>query len=382
MLSYTALHTNRPAHFVILRSHKLGPHGFQPEKSAVCLIGRGRLLRVHAAATALKAHRASSPVNAIIRGTLRGFRRGKDFEEEKSLDMRRRGPGCCSRDGRLWRHQLFCGPGSAPSGLTNRVLIAIQNPSIAPGARSRSWMPTTTSAAASTESLPRFPSPVIPLRAHHHPEHGRGDLWRRLRFRRRSMDIINYATEGTTGATSGLNGLSASIFVTRSQSTSLPPTRDTTCLQWLTTPTAIVSAQPSRRVPHQRKPGGSVALAFVQNSNYVYYPRKLSGAQGLAYSGGLPPGRGRSGLRTAEFARLVPIPGAKPDHVDATGNYYGAPLVFDRPVKAVFSADGNRVRAQLRSGVRRFQGLHHAAPHCSDIFLLGQQSGTLPPTAY
>jgi hypothetical protein len=26
--------------------------------------------------------------------------------------------------------------------------------------------------------------------------------------------------------------------------------------------------------------------------------------------------------------------------VDATGNYYGAPLTFDRPVKAVFSADG------------------------------------------
>ena len=30
-----------------------------------------------------------------------------------------------------------------------------------------------------------------------------------------------------------------------------------------------------------------------------------------------------------------------PDHVDATGNYYGAPLIFDRPVKAVFSADGS-----------------------------------------
>ena len=33
-------------------------------------------------------------------------------------------------------------------------------------------------------------------------------------------------------------------------------------------------------------PGGSVALAFVQNSNYVYYPVQLTAAQTIAYSGG------------------------------------------------------------------------------------------------
>jgi hypothetical protein len=37
-------------------------------------------------------------------------------------------------------------------------------------------------------------------------------------------------------------------------------------------------------------PGGSMALAFVQNSNYAYYPRKLTAAQTLAYSGGPAPG--------------------------------------------------------------------------------------------
>ena len=60
-------------------------------------------------------------------------------------------------------------------------------------------------------------------------------------------------------------------------------------------------------------PGGSVALAFVQNSNYVYYPRKLTAAQSIAYSGGpstWPKARG--GLRAAERAGLVPLPGAEP----------------------------------------------------------------------
>ena len=33
-------------------------------------------------------------------------------------------------------------------------------------------------------------------------------------------------------------------------------------------------------------PGGSAAFAFVQNSDYVYYTRKLTAAEGIAYSGG------------------------------------------------------------------------------------------------
>ena len=33
-------------------------------------------------------------------------------------------------------------------------------------------------------------------------------------------------------------------------------------------------------------PGGTAALAFVQNSDYAYYPVQLSTQQGIAYSGG------------------------------------------------------------------------------------------------
>src|ERR1035438_5970724 len=87
--------------------------------------------------------------------------------------------------------------------------------------------------------------------------------------------------------------------------------------------------------------GGSVALAFAQNSNYAYYPRKLTAAQSTAYAGG-PGNWPKAAVDCEPFA----APGwclfqaQSPDNIDATGNTYGAPLVFDRPVKAVFSADG------------------------------------------
>ena len=89
-------------------------------------------------------------------------------------------------------------------------------------------------------------------------------------------------------------------------------------------------------------PGGSVALAFVQNSNYAYYPRQLTAAQSLSYSGGpstWPKAAVDCEPQNAPAWCLFQM--QSPDHVDATGNYYGAPLVFDRPVKAVFSADGS-----------------------------------------
>jgi hypothetical protein len=75
---------------------------------------------------------------------------------------------------------------------------------------------------------------------------------------------------------SGLNGLSSSIFITRNQSYIFAASQGSHVLtvvdQSSTRPD--LPAEPSRRLPREREyPGGSVALAFVQNSNYAYYPR-------------------------------------------------------------------------------------------------------------
>jgi len=127
-------------------------------------------------------------------------------------------------------------------------------------------------------------------------------------------------------------------------------------------------------------PGGSVALAFAQNSNYVYYPRKLTTAQTLAYSGG------SSTWPTAAVdcePQTTPVyclfQAQSPDKVDATGNYYGAPLVFDRPVKAVFSTDGGTAYV-LNCGPEcgGSKASITPLPVGPMIFLVGQQSGLLP----
>jgi hypothetical protein len=71
-----------------------------------------------------------------------------------------------------------------------------------------------------------------------------------------------------------------------------------------------------------------------------------------------------------------------PDNVDSTGNYYGAPLTFDRPVKAVFSSDGST--AYILSCGPECGGTTSAytpVPTAPMIFLEGQASGLLPTTS-
>jgi len=68
-----------------------------------------------------------------------------------------------------------------------------------------------------------------------------------------------------------------------------------------------------------------------------------------------------------------------PDNVDSTGNSYGAPLVFDRPVKAMFSADGNS--AYVLNCGPECGGLTSSItkiPLGPTVYLSGQHSGNLP----
>ncbi len=196
-----------------------------------------------------------------------------------------------------------------------------------------------------------------------------------------SFDLVNYAAEKSAGAVTGLNGLSSSIFITHNQSYVFAASQ---VLHVLTVVNQTNGSSFPLDLPGVYRvsvnPGGSVALAFVQNSNYVYYPRQLSAAQSTSYSGGpttWPKAAVDCEPQNAPSWCLFQM--QSPDNIDATGNYYGAPLTFDRPVKAVFSADGST--AYILSCGPECGGSTASVsvvPIAPIVFLQGQQSGLLP----
>jgi len=280
---------------------------------------------------------------------------------------------------------FFAGRNLPPSGLTNRVLIAIQNPG--GGARGAlQFVDAFYDVRHSADdkvysfSISGF-SGALPTTIQNMPEeqlgavYGSGDG---------SLTLINYAKETTGGNTSGLNGLSSSVFLTRNQSYVFAASQSSHVF-------TVVDRGNSGSYPlslpgvyrTSTNPGGSVALAFVQNSNFAYYPRKLTAAQSVNFSGG--PSTWPKAVVDCEPQNA---PGwclfqaQSPDSVDATGNYYGAPLTFDRPVKAVFSDDGSKAYilncGPECGGTTASISILPIAPM---IYLTGQQSGKLPTTA-
>jgi len=185
-----------------------------------------------------------------------------------------------------------------------------------------------------------------------------------------TLALANYGKEAANGTVSGLNGPSSSIFVTRNGVYVFAANQAAHVL-------TIVNQQNGSSYPLglpgiyrvSVNPGGSMALAFVENSNYVYYPRQLTATWPKAAVDCEPQNEPGWCLFQAQ----------SPDQLDATGNYYGAPLVFDRPIKAVFSADGGTAYVLSCGpecgGSKASVSLMPVAPM---IFTLGQQSGLLP----
>ena len=278
----------------------------------------------------------------------------------------------------------FAGRNLPPSGLTNRVMIAIQNPStFTKGALSfvdayydiRGGY-TGTPGSFSISGY----SGALPISIQNMPEEESGAIYGSGDG---SYSLINYGKESTSGSVSGLNGLSSSIFITRNSAYVFAASQQAhvlTVVNRLTGGSYPLSLPGIYRV--STNTGGSVAFAFVQNSNYVYYPRQLTAAQTIAYSGG--PSTWPKAAQDCE-PQNGPIwclfQAQSPDHVDATGTYYGAPLTFDRPVKAVFSPDGSTAYI-LNCGPEC--GGNNASvsllPVAPMIYLSGLQSGLLPTT--
>ncbi|MDE3188212.1 MAG: hypothetical protein KGM96_11930 [Acidobacteriota bacterium] len=278
----------------------------------------------------------------------------------------------------------FAGRLLPPSRLVNRVLIAVQNPSAftrgelvfvdafydirysydfkVPGYNISGY---SGSLPATIQNMPEEQLGAV---------YGAGDG---------SLALINYAKESSSGTVSGLNGLSSSAFVTRNEGFAFAANQTAhvfTAIDRVNSRSSAMSLPGVYRV--SVNPGGTVALAFVQNSDYIYYARQLTASQTIAYSGGASTWpRAAVDCEPQNGPLWCLFQAQSPDNVDATGNYYGTPLVFDRPVKAIFSADGGTAYVlncgQECGGSASSVSVLPVAPL---IFSAGQQSGKLPAT--
>jgi hypothetical protein len=268
----------------------------------------------------------------------------------------------------------FAGRTLPPSGLTNRVLIAVQNPSSSTKGALEfvdAYYDIRSSYDGKTSgfSISGF-SGALPTTIQNLPEeqlgavYGSGDG---------TLTLVNYAKEATAGTQSGLDGLSSSIFITRSESYTFAASQAAsvlTVLDRVAGSSYYLSLPGVYRISVNS--GGSSVLAFVQNSDYVYYPRKLTAAQTLSYSGG-------SSNWPSGAVDCQPLNSPGWCLFQAQDPTTKKALTFDRPVKAVFSADGGTAYVlncgPECGGSKASVASLSVAP---TIFLAGQQSGTLP----
>lgn len=276
----------------------------------------------------------------------------------------------------------FAGRVLPPSGLLNRVLIAIQNP----GVLSKGELEIVDAyydiryghtGHPASFSLSGFGG-ALPVSIQNMPEEQLGAVYSSGDG---SLNLANYATERSNGNVKGLNGPSSSIYITRNGEWVFAANQQAHVL-------TIANQYSGASIPLSLpgiyrvsvNPGGSVVLAFVQNSDYIYYARELTAAQKQAYSGG--PSTWPKAAVDCEPQNAPAwclLQAQSPDQIDSTGNYYGAPLTFDRPVKAVFSTDGSTAYVlncgPECGGANASVSLLPTAPM---IFTLGMASGQLP----
>lgn len=239
------------------------------------------------------------------------------------------------------QNTYFANRALPPSGIANRVMVAIQNPSAltrgslqiedayydirhAYNSDSTTFFISGYSGAdpATIQNLAEQQTGVV---------YGAGDG---------SVGLVNYGTEKFSNAVSGLPGLSASVFAARNLTYYIAANQQVHALTVLDE-TAAGGAF-SMSVPDLYKvsinSSGTVALGFVQNSNLVYSMVHLTATQQAQLSGG----PSTWPTLVANYPNAT-VQDCEPQNLPVyCAVQVGDPnKLFDRPVKAVFSSDGS-----------------------------------------
>jgi hypothetical protein len=270
----------------------------------------------------------------------------------------------------------FAGRVLPPSGIANRVLIAVQNPSVASKGVLQFVDAYYDIRQSYNDKIPSFSisgySGALPSTIQNMPEeqigavYGSGDG---------SFTLINYAKETSSGAAATLNGLSSSVFLSRNQLYAIAASQQAA---WLTVVDKAGGKSYTLSLPGvyhvSMNPGGTVMMAFVQNSNYAYYPRKLTSADSTSLAA----------YYVANQSWPAPYVDCEPKNLPGmclaqVQDPSGTPLQFDRPVKAIFSADGSSAYI-LNCGPECGGSASSVSilPTAPMIVQDGQQTGSLP----
>ncbi len=229
------------------------------------------------------------------------------------------------------KNYYFAGRNLPPSGVLNRVLVAVQNPSaLAQGELlfddafydiRHSYNNQT-----NTFSISGY-SGKLPVSIQNMPEEQQGAVYA---IGDGSLTVIDYSGEKvkSTFSASNLGGISQSVFVSRDLNYAYAAAQSSHSL------TVYDHGSPvSLNLPGVYRvsvnPGNTVVLAFVQNTNNVYSLVHLNDSQRQAAVNN-PNWNGAVDCEPQNLPTYCVFP-------VATNN--GAS--FDRPVKAVFSADGS-----------------------------------------
>jgi hypothetical protein len=212
----------------------------------------------------------------------------------------------------------FGGRALPPSGILNRVLIAVQNP----GALTKGTLQIVDAyydiRHSFNDKVASFSvagySGADPITIQNMPEeqagavYGAGDG---------SYALLNYASE-KQNTTVSLPGQSSSVYISRDQRYVFAANQTA---HTLTVQDRVLGTSYGLNVPNvyrvSTNPSGSAALAFVQDSNLVYSVYKLQTNQKV------PANAVDCEPQNLPVYCVLPVPGT-----------------FDRPTKAIFSADG------------------------------------------
>jgi hypothetical protein len=262
---------------------------------------------------------------------------------------------------------FFAGRNLPPSGLTNRVLIAEQNPSpLAKGALPFVDAFYDIRHAFNSSTGPSFSisgfSGALPVTIQNMPEEQTGGVYSAGDG---SFTLINYGQEKVTGPVTIPGGFSTGVFITQDEKFlyAANPASHVISIEDVVNKISIVLNLPN--VYHIAvNPGGTVVLAFVQSS--IQTPGTSSCITSTGYSPQNPSGpQPACAAPQGQFSAysIVHLTSAQSTAAANNPNYLGAQdcepqnlpqycafpvstganASFDNPVKAVFSPDGSTI---------------------------------------